>query len=520
MLNPLTSDSTLNKEIKTIDVVEVPDVAKYTSENGLILTTAMAFQDNQKELISFIDSLISIQTTALCIKTSRFLIEIDKEVIDYANDNNFAIIEIPPNVTLANLSRLMFDYILGTQAQNLTYALQIQDHFSKLFIDGANSHQILDELSKILKTPTMLFNPFIRNIGHCSYFSRRNNSVAFYSNQVSSQLKGRHVKDKLIDIVDEKGKISEMKIFPIKANYYFPFYLAIMNHNELTYPSISEFAIDQARMVLSFIIYKNNQIEKSMIDMQNSFFTNILFDNSSKNYEDNDIFQQGINYGIIKSDYYQVVLCDSTDVNIEGKFEEEIGLLTYQWLLEKTIPSLKHGIVFYRSKTKQTTLLLQQPIDDLRERLSQSAIELKELLGINIHFGIGSKVEHPYDLSNSYYEAEKALELDSDDLIKVYKPTGISTMFRNDSKTIDYFIKSNLKELAYSKKEFDVELVDTLKVYLDNQCEIAKTSELLTLHRNTVIYRITRCEEILGVSLKDPETSLNLRIALELLNDL
>lgn len=74
MLNPLTSDSTLNKEIKTIDVVEVPDVAKYTSENGLILTTAMAFQDNQKELISFIDSLISIQTTALCIKTSRFLI--------------------------------------------------------------------------------------------------------------------------------------------------------------------------------------------------------------------------------------------------------------------------------------------------------------------------------------------------------------------------------------------------------------------------------------------------------------
>ena len=36
------------------------------------------------------------------------------------------------------------------------------------------------------------------------------------------------------------------------------------------------------------------------------------------------------------------------------------------------------------------------------------------------------------------------------------------------------------------------------------------------IHRNTVIYRIERCEEVLGMKINTPENSMNLRIALAL----
>ncbi|MEH7435822.1 helix-turn-helix domain-containing protein, partial [Bacillus thuringiensis] len=41
----------------------------------------------------------------------------------------------------------------------------------------------------------------------------------------------------------------------------------------------------------------------------------------------------------------------------------------------------------------------------------------------------------------------------------------------------------------------------------------SETAKRLFLHRNTVIYRLEKCEEILGRNIKDPNETLQLRIA-------
>lgn len=81
---------------------------------------------------------------------------------------------------------------------------------------------------------------------------------------------------------------------------------------------------------------------------------------------------------------------------------------------------------------------------------------------------------------------------------------------------IFYFCKSVLKELAYPTEDSKIDLRETLDTYLKNQGEITQTSNELFIHRNTVKYRINRCEEILGVKVDDPDVSLNLRLAIEL----
>ncbi|MCP6559167.1 helix-turn-helix domain-containing protein, partial [Klebsiella pneumoniae] len=55
---------------------------------------------------------------------------------------------------------------------------------------------------------------------------------------------------------------------------------------------------------------------------------------------------------------------------------------------------------------------------------------------------------------------------------------------------------------------------DTLKMYMDYQCDITKTAKKMFIHRNTVKYRIKNCEEILGCTVEDPFNSLNIRLAL------
>ena len=49
---------------------------------------------------------------------------------------------------------------------------------------------------------------------------------------------------------------------------------------------------------------------------------------------------------------------------------------------------------------------------------------------------------------------------------------------------------------------------------MDNQCDITKTADEIFIHRNTVKYRIKKCEEIIGYPVEDPVRSLDIRIAL------
>jgi purine catabolism regulator len=57
------------------------------------------------------------------------------------------------------------------------------------------------------------------------------------------------------------------------------------------------------------------------------------------------------------------------------------------------------------------------------------------------------------------------------------------------------------------------ELLATLSAYLDHESGIAATANALGLHRNTVMVRIRRVQELLGIDMTDPEARLALHLA-------
>ena len=58
------------------------------------------------------------------------------------------------------------------------------------------------------------------------------------------------------------------------------------------------------------------------------------------------------------------------------------------------------------------------------------------------------------------------------------------------------------------------ELVATLRAWLEHGCSVATTADALTVHPNTVTYRLNRLEKLLGVDLRSYENRLNLQLAL------
>jgi purine catabolism regulator len=81
-------------------------------------------------------------------------------------------------------------------------------------------------------------------------------------------------------------------------------------------------------------------------------------------------------------------------------------------------------------------------------------------------------------------------------------------------ENITEFYESTLKELAYTTNKDLLILVQTISVFIENHCQIAETAKRLYVHRNTVVYRLEKCEDLLNITLKDPDETLRLRIAL------
>lgn len=78
------------------------------------------------------------------------------------------------------------------------------------------------------------------------------------------------------------------------------------------------------------------------------------------------------------------------------------------------------------------------------------------------------------------------------------------------------FYRRHLGPLLEYDREQRGELIHTLEAYFDCAGNLARTSELIHVHRNTLLYRLSRISQICQVDLDHTETRLSLWLALKL----
>ena len=83
-------------------------------------------------------------------------------------------------------------------------------------------------------------------------------------------------------------------------------------------------------------------------------------------------------------------------------------------------------------------------------------------------------------------------------------------------REIKVICEYTLKGLAYPHDQMEEELRKTLETYVFCNSSISKTAESLYLHRNTIKYRLKKCEEILETDLSDVSNCFQIQLALTL----
>ncbi|MBM4412861.1 MAG: PucR family transcriptional regulator [Chloroflexi bacterium] len=133
---------------------------------------------------------------------------------------------------------------------------------------------------------------------------------------------------------------------------------------------------------------------------------------------------------------------------------------------------------------------------------------------------IGRSVASTADWHRSVQEAEQVLRLPkpSQAAPMSYDTVGVFQLLlpmAHTSETMAFY-RAHLGPLLDYDREQRGELLHTLEAYFDCAGNLARTAELIHVHRNTLLYRLSRISQICHVALDDSETRLSLWLAVKL----
>ncbi|HVB75416.1 MAG TPA: helix-turn-helix domain-containing protein [Ktedonobacteraceae bacterium] len=136
--------------------------------------------------------------------------------------------------------------------------------------------------------------------------------------------------------------------------------------------------------------------------------------------------------------------------------------------------------------------------------------------------GIGYLARSVAGIPQSYQQAQQALEIGrrlfGNGKLHSFAQLGIFRLLfhLHGHQELVAFYEETLGPLLDADTRSNIDPIETLEGFFRYNGNLSETARAMHLHRNSLLYRLGRIEELLGHSLEDPELRLSLQIALKI----
>lgn len=152
----LAGISALEKEIKYVDIIEVPDVINWINEGGFYLTTGYSFKDDLQSQKELVQTLAAKESAALCIKKGRYFSEIPEIIIKTANELNYPIIELPQDKSYVDILLPLSSMLLDKKTYLLKHSEKIHQDLTDVVLSGGGLDHLAQTLYKLIDKSVLI----------------------------------------------------------------------------------------------------------------------------------------------------------------------------------------------------------------------------------------------------------------------------------------------------------------------------------------------------------------------------
>jgi purine catabolism regulator len=496
----IAGESGLTNHVRSVNVMEAPDIAQWLRGGEFLLSSGYQFRDSAQDFEGFIKTIHAAGAAALGFK-NRFVQELPSGAKDFANRLGLPILGLPLELPYSEIIRIV---IMKTdEVENVRFSESVLRSFSEVLTEGGGVPEVIRNLAFLLKCGVCFLSETTRN---CSPFSEK----AFADDCLSA---------------DEEVLL---KKYPherlLLSHRSYGYFLFENSPQDVMWRVI----LEHAKVAMLLALQKEIATRQVEARYRNEFAQDLLTGNIRHKEE---VINRAQSFGWILTGKLRVVVFDID--NYKARFDQPLSKendFALEEAKERIYAICKNEMQFVSPNLPYLTMSdfiafivntdkcpkFKAKLEECRKTIQEKT---RTCMGFTISVGIGNEKHDFFDLSESYDEARRAIEMmrpsTGDGGFHLWDEMGVFTVLASvsGSEEARKFCLSRLGELMG-----DESLLHTLKMLVKQNWNFTSAARSLNIHYNTIHYRYEKICELTGLDLSIGEKRLEAAVALKLLH--
>jgi purine catabolism regulator len=526
----------LDHPIEWVRLMETPEVQPRAGD--LMFTTGFPIKDNPEAQIRLVRRIAESGGAGLVVRPLPYIRKLPPEMLSEADRLNVPLFTVGADVALIDLMTPLLERIINAEHWRLKRSMEIHRRFTELVLDGKGVNEICRTLAELLESAVVVEDASFHLLAHAggSTDPHRKETIlrqgtpqrVLFDPQIQRTLREVEAKRGPVKVpaFPHLGMSRERLIAPILAANQVLGYISILDHpphNE----ELAFMAIEQAALVLALSVAKERELSEVEGRVRGEFLEDLLHGTYG---EEAAAQRRARHLGYPLQGSHIVMLVDIDDFRGFNKTrqisEDAIQALKREFLRRVTgVVRISYSRALVQGRSDQVVSLLPLGTEggDYQVRAHALGLQIQQAItewkpGFTVSVGFSGPAEAPTGVAGSLREVTSVMEslarFKRWSQVVAVPELGLTGLLAavTDERLVDYS-RRHLGPLIEHDTSRKGNLVATLRAYLETG-EQQQAAHRLRVHPNTLRYRLDRIREISGVDLEDPETRLNLAVAL------
>jgi purine catabolism regulator len=526
----------LDHPVEWVRLMETPEVQPRAGD--LMFTSGFPIKDDVAAQIRLVGRIADSGGAGLVVRPMPYLRKLPPEMLSEADRLNVPLFTVAADVQFIDLMAPLLERIINAEHWRLKRSIEIHRRFTELVLDGKGVTEICRTLAELLESSVVIEDASFHLLAHAgsSADPHRKETIqrqgtpqrVLFDPQIQRMLREVEANRAPVKVppFPHVGMSRERLIAPILAAGQVLGYISVLDHpphNE----ELAFMAIEQAALVLALAVAKERELSEVEGRVRGEFLEDLLHGT----YGDESAAQRRARHlGYPLQGSHIVMLVDIDDFRGFNRArqisEDAIQALKRDFLRRVTgvvRTSYARALVQGRSDQVVSLLPLGTEVGDHQIRVHALGVQIQQAIadwkpGFTVSVGFSGPAEAPGGVAGSLREVTSVMEslarFKRWSQVVAVPELGLTGLLAavTDERLVDYS-RRHLGPLIKHDTTRKGNLVATLRAYLETG-EQQQAAQRLRVHPNTLRYRLDRIREISGVDLEDPETRLNLAVAL------
>jgi purine catabolism regulator len=499
----LAGTAGLERRVRHVNVMEVPDILPWVQPDELLLTTAYPLRDDRAALGSLIPELSAKGLAGIAIKPDRYLDEIPPAMLTAADRCGFPLVELPPESSFNDIISAVLSVILNEQSLRLQRAAEIHDRFTRIVLGGGGLREIALTLAELIERQVMIVDQHGKVLTGSGELDVDHVALGGVS---SPEARG-----------EQDGRWASIRVADAPATLQ-PVMVDGEQYGALVALAAADSMSTDDLEALQFAatVAALRQVQaRAVVEDDRRFQAVCLEELVSGHLTDRSVLsERAAAFGWDLSLPRAVLLAQAESTGGDAD--------AVRSLAEAARAALGVGAIVWERSTQAAALLTPRANDSaalLEAAASLRREAARRLPTTPVSIGIGRLRDDPLELRESHAEARRALEVGrwrSPGEVVIFERMGLDRLLASVSDVeLSAFRDTMIEPLAAYDRAHRSNLVDTLEAYVATR-NAAEAARRLYVHYNTVRSRLARIEELIGPFLSDTERLTGLAVALHI----